>query len=235
MTQNAWNTSTLESAGDGKILIGSGSGRPTAANITAGTSVSITNGTNSITVGKSSGGSGNWILISTATASASSSINFTGLSSTYFMYVIRFSNLAPATDQTTLWLRTSTNNGSSYDAGASDYNWNTLHLDSSGTQTSSLDTADSSIELMGPTGGSNEMGNGSNESGSGFIYIFNPSHSKVTYVYMDGFYFNESGSNNAEWTAGYRDSTTAVNAVRIMMDSGNIATGDFVLYGVTAS
>src|SRR3990167_8133940 len=66
-------------------------------------------------------GAGNWIKISSATASASATINFTGLTNTYSTYVVTISNLAPATDATTLWMRTSTDGGASYDAGASDY------------------------------------------------------------------------------------------------------------------
>jgi len=147
----------MESVGDGKVLIGSGAGRPAAANITGDSNVTITNGTNSIEVSSAATG-GALTKISTATASTSASIDFTGLTSSYFLYIIRYSNLQPATDATTLILRTSTDGGSSYDSGASDYSWSLFQANESGSESGSADTADSSITVLGVAGGSDEMG-----------------------------------------------------------------------------
>ena len=61
------------------------------------------------------------VLISTATASNSASVSFTGLTSQYDEYEIQFTSVLPQTDAAALCLRTSTNGGSSYDSGASDY------------------------------------------------------------------------------------------------------------------
>ena len=121
MTQNAWNTDYPNA--DGEILIGSGSGRALAANITGDATISITNGANSIQIDNGVGAAGDLVKISSSTASASSSIAFTGLSSTYIAYILFYFNVAPATNAVTMLLRTSTDNGSSYDSGSSDYGW----------------------------------------------------------------------------------------------------------------
>lgn len=231
MTNNAWNTPTMDSVGDGYLLIGSGSGRPAAALPTGDSNVTVTPGTNSLTLSSSATG-GALTKISTATASASASITFTGLSSTYFLYMIRYSNLAPATDATTLLLRTSTNNGSSWDTGASDYAWNLFQADQVGAESGAADTADSSITILGIAGGTDEMGSGTNEAGSGVIYIYNPSAAKYTFVNSEGIYFNEATELILNTVGGYRLTTTAVNGVQLLMDSGNIASGTFTLYGV---
>lgn len=232
MTNNAWNTPTLQSAGDGKILIGSGSGRPLAANITGDSVVSITNGTNSISVA-SSVTANNWKKLATATASSSASIDFTGLSSTYFLYILEINDLQPATDATTLLLRTSTNNGSSYDSGASDYQWIMFEGDDVGGATAYKSTGDTSITVCGKAGGTLEMGNATNEKGSGTIYIFNPSASKWTFIISKINYLCETGKMAFGYISGIRMTTTAVDAFQVLMDSGNIASGDFVLYGAT--
>lgn len=234
MTNNAWNTPTMESVGDGYTLIGSGAGRPAAALPTGDSNVTVTPGANSLTLSSSASG-GDFVKISSQSASTSASINFTGLSSTYFMYMITFANLQPDTDATTLLFRTSSNGGSSYDAGASDYAWNIYQIDESGGESGPVDNADASITIMGEAGSSDEMGTASNEKGSGNIYIFNPSDTKYTFIEWEGTYFNESTDLITVFGGGYRLDTTAVNAVQLLMDSGNIASGDFVLYGVVAS
>jgi len=230
MTQNCWNSPELESAGDGKVLIGSGSGRPAAANITGDSDVSISNGANSITVNMSES-AGALVKISTATASSSASISFTDLSSTYFMYIIRFSDVQPATDSTFLAMRTSTNNGSSYDSGASDYVWAMNYINQAGSENGENDTADSWIRIIGDNG-INDMGTGTNEKGSGVIYLYNPSAAKYTFINSEAFFFNEDLENTNVYVGGFRASAADVDAVQLLMSSGNIASGSFVLYGV---
>ena len=232
MTNNAWNTPTMDSVGDGYTLIGSGAGRPAAGLITGDSNVTITPGANTLEV-SSSVTAGAMTKIGTATASASASISFTGLSSTYFLYILRFSDLQPATDATTLLFRTSTDNGSTYDSGASDYAWNLFQANESGSESGAADQSDSSITIMGEAGSSDEMGTGTNEKGSGCIYIYNPSAAKYTFINWEGVFFNEA----AQWImnngGGFRQSAADVDAIQLLMDSGNIASGTFVLYGVS--
>lgn len=222
----------MDSVGDGYTLIGSGSGRPAAGLITGDSNVTITPGTNTLSVSSSATG-GNLIKISTASASASASISFTGLSSTYHMYIVRFNNLQPATDATTLLMRTSTDNGSTYDSGASDYKWALYQVNESGDPTGDADQTDSSITICGVAASSDEMGTGANEKGSGWVYIFNPSATTYTQIFSSTTYINEAGQLILNQATGFRASGADVDAIQFLMDSGNISTGDFVLYGVT--
>lgn len=225
-TNNAWNTPDLTT--DGQTLIGNTGSRPSSANLTAGANVTIIPGPGTNTI-SSSGGSGDFVKISSSTASSSASIDFNNLNSTYFLYMIQIYNVAPATDAVSMILRTSTNNGSSFDSGASDYAWN---LFAGSPQTAEADGTANGIVLFGDPGSSEELGNGANEKVSGYVYIFNPSASKYTFILCQGFYKKEDGNFIAHNTGGYRLNTTAVNAVSLLMDSGNIASGDFTLYGV---
>ena len=222
-TRNAWNTPDLTA--DGQLLIGSSAGRPSAATITAGSAnVTVTNGSGSITVATVSSNS-NWIKISTATASVSATIDFTGLSSTYHVYKVVISNLQPATDTVTLYFRTSTNNGSSYDAAASDYQWQGI-LTTTADNNPSVDNADSEIHLT------SSLGTAANENCNLEIIIYDPSSSEYTKIVSEAVYKNTSTVRQVFEAGGYRQSATAVNAIRFLMSSGNISTGNFVLYGL---
>lgn len=232
MTQNEWDTDTLYSAGNGKVLIGSGAGRALAANLTAGTGVSITNGTNSITINSTAGGAIS--KISDATASSSATIDFTGLNSNYFLYILQFYSVAPATDGVEMWIRTSTDNGSTWDSGASDYAWANNLVDSAGASSSGGDAADSEILAMGRTG-VETIGNAANEFTSGTIYIFNPADTIYTTFLTMGTFAETLGNYLICRTVGQRLSAADVDGVRILMSSGNISSGTFTLYGVSAT
>lgn len=233
MTQNAWNTDYPNA--NGEILIGSGSGRALAGNITGDATISITNGANSIQIDNGVGSAGALVKISSATASASSAITFTSLSSTYIAYILFYFNVSPATDAVTMLLRTSTNNGSSYDSGVSDYGWVAWTQNDASASSGDADQSDSSITLVGIAAGSEEMGSGANETASGYLIIFNPSAAQYCHVLNQCTYIDESGAIATMTGAGIRRSAADVDAIQILMDSGNIASGDFVLYGVAAS
>ncbi len=230
MTNNAWNTPTMDSVGDGKTLIGSGSGRPASALITGDSDVTITPGAKTLSISSAASG-GDLIKISTATASASASIDFTGLSSTYHLYIIRFSNLAPASDQTLIYLRTSTDNGVSFDTGVSDYAWVLIRFKDLGEDLGNAASAADKIEIAG-RGMSQNLGNASNETGSGHVYIFNPSATEFTHIFSQTTYISEAAELIFNSSAGHRAEAAAVDAVRLIMNTGNITSGEFVLYGV---
>ena len=187
-----------------------------------------------ITIDGSGVGGGDWVLISTATASSSTSITFTNLSSTYFAYKIIIDNLQPVTDGTNLWMRTSTNNGSSYDSSASDYSW-AVHEDRANvTKFDDTDgnAGDSKI-LLHPE--SDSMGNASNEIGAWEVILFNPSATNYTLVNYQGYYHSDGSSWYSVRGGGARLSAADVDAIQFLMSSGNISIGNFRLYGMVSA
>ena len=174
------------------------------------------------------------VLLSTKTASSSASITFTSADNFlgYAGYLIYFYNVVPATDGVALYLRTSTNDGSSYNSGASDYSFTSL-LSLSGTaaQVFNQSSAAAQIPITNPPG--SPIGNLTDEGGEGQILILNPAVSGRRCVIQ---------SNMTFWTPtpvfastanfGGRNGTGAVNAVQLLMSSGNIASGTFKLYGI---
>ena len=172
MTKNIWDTDTLSA--NGETYFGNGTNPPSVANFTEGTNCTIvkTAGGNQFT--HSGAGAGDWVLTHSASASGSSELTFTGLSSTYNVYVVVVDNFVPANDGDRLAYQTSTDNGSSYDSVASDYYFRGWYVFTDGV-TSALDSDSSSTNILGS--GSAEPGNNTNESSSSITWFYNPSAS----------------------------------------------------------
>lgn len=164
-------------------------------------------------------------LISSRTASASPVIDFTNLSSTYISYHLVLTNVAPATDIVDLQIQVSTDNGATFLVGTG-YRFASRTRDQVGTEIPYSSATAGWIKL------SHSQGNGTNEDLSGNIYIFNPGASKRTIISMDTTYADDN--NQLTHFAGGGDNVTAspVDAIRLKMSSGNIASGEFRLYGL---
>lgn len=173
------------------------------------------------------GGRG-WNKISSSTASSSATIDFTGLSSSYVAYKIVFSHVAPATDSVDFNFQTSTDNGSSYDAGASDYCWSAGTINTVGTVAGAGDAADSEITLTS----TNNVGNAANETISGELIIYNPTAAKYGHVTWQCSFTNAAGTPIFGCGKGTRLSAADVTAIRFLFSSGNITSGQFDLYGL---
>src|SRR5690606_10145069 len=139
----------------------------------------------------------------------------------------------PGTNGNPLYLRTSTDNGSNFDAGASDYRWATYDFDMSNTGSMGgiASSADSEIHIC------NSNGNATDQTLDFTIDIYNPSSSTMKF-----FDFHGVASHSAspfprvlKRGSGARLSTTAVNAIRFLFATSNIVSGTFKVYGLKAS
>ena len=178
-------------------------------------------------------GGGSLTLITSTNASAAASVAFTGLSSTYHAYLLVFDRIITSSDDVGVYLRTSTNNGSSYDSGAGDYQY---IVDSSRASTTSYVAAEiansSATEIrLNPAGGSVGLGNATNETMSGHVIIYDPSNTAYTFVTGQVAFLNAVTSVTHAAVYGLRATTTAVNAMQIILSAGNIS-GTFRLYGI---
>lgn len=227
MTINTWNTDELNA--NGELLIGNGSNRPTAATITAGSAnLTVTNGAGSITIATVATTS-QWVKITTSTASSSSSIDFTSLSATYQAYRVVAYGIQPASDGVSLYFRTSTDNGSTFDNGSTDYSW-TRSNTSTSSNSASADRDDTEIEIS-----NSNLGNNTNEFIDIDVTIWDPAASAFTSIMWSSMQANSSSATRySVQGGGNRKDTTAVDAVRFFMSSGNISVGEFVLYGIEA-
>jgi len=172
---------------------------------------------------------GAWALITTQTASSSASLSLTGFNSAlYSDYKIVIDTILPVTDNTDLYLRTSTNGGSSYDSGGSDYAYAVSGIIASAGIVSASSNAAGQILL---NGGAN-IGNVAGEAVSGTVYIVNPGAAqRCNMTWQIG---GKNGAPNTFSLSGFGQRNTAadVDAVQLIMASGNIASGVAKLYGL---
>ena len=176
---------------------------------------------------------GSLILLSTQTASASASIEFTsGIDSTYDSYVFKFIDINPATDVAIFRFNGSTDGGSNYNVTKTTTAFDAIHSEADDAATlfynGSHDLAQSTSDqtLL------RDIGNGADECAVGTLQIFNPS--STTYVK----HFIHRG-NIYQWQnisidtniAGYFNTTSAINAIKFVMSSGNFD-GIIKMYGV---
>jgi len=178
-------------------------------------------------------GAGDMVLISSQTASASASISFTsGIDSTYKEYQFYFVNINPSTDEVYFTFQTSTNGGSSYDVSLTSTYFHTYHGEGGA---GGVLEYDSTMDQANGTGEQRllyALGNGSDESASGNLILFNPSSTTFVkhYVSNCNWYHYQDYNFNAR-TAGYFNTTSAINAIRFSISSGNFD-GKILMFGV---
>ena len=180
-----------------------------------------------------SGGSMN--LISTQTASSSSTISFTsGIDSTYDEYVFRFYDIHPATNSVNFYVNFSIDSGSNYNVTKTT-TWFYAYHDEAGTTTSI--EYNTGLDLAQGTGNQpimENIGNDNDQSGSGFLTLYNPSST----TFVKHFTAQTADIIGVDYTenafiAGYCNTTSAINAVQFVMESGNIDSGTIKLYGIS--
>ena len=176
---------------------------------------------------------GSLILLSTQTASDSATISFTtGLDSTYDEYQFKFIDIHPRTDNVSFQFNLSTDSGSNYNVTKTTTHFRSQQNEAGSSTSLSYKT---NLDLAQSTGFqflSEENGNGADESLVGTLELYNPSSTTYVkhFIARTNFYFGSDFTMD-NFTAGYGNTTSAINAVQFKMTSGNFD-GIIKLYGV---
>ena len=188
-----------------------------------------------MTLSSSTTGGGSMVLLETQTASSSSTISFTsGIDSTYKEYIFKFINLHPS-EASRPQFNLSADSGSNYNV----------------TKTTTFfaafnDEAGSSGDIAYSTGGDLAQGTGVQRLGgdtdadndtamSGEMWLFSPSSTTYVKHFMARVNQVSTAYSQDLFTAGYGNTTSAVNAVQFSQDSGTIQSGTIKLYGIKDS
>ncbi len=172
-------------------------------------------------------------LISAQTASSSATIDFSsGLDDTYDRYMVLLSNVKPATDDVELWLRVGTGGGPTYQT--SGYRYITRAYNDTGSDVSIASASDSKINLVSASS-TVSLGNASGENANITIHFNNPEVTDLCEFNWHGGYSAAYGGVANVSGSGRYDTAGAITAIRFLMESGNIASGTFRLYGYRKS
>jgi hypothetical protein len=198
-------------------------GTGTPEEISVDSSLTLTAGILSVTVPQG------LVLLASATASSSATIDFTsGIDSTYDEYELHLHNVVPASASASPFIRLS-HDGTTWPSTNS-YSYAFRGYTSSGTDVSLSNASAAAIQI------SNNPDSSAGASGiSGVFRLFRPATAGIKkhatfHMVADP---QTGGAIEVDIGAGeIKDATTVVVGIRFLLSSGNIASGNFKLYGV---
>jgi hypothetical protein len=179
-----------------------------------------------------SGGSMN--LISTQTASSSSTISFTsGIDDTYDEYVFKFYDIHPASDNVSFQVNFR-DGGTNYDATKTTTYFRALHKEDGSGGSLGYRTGDDLAQSTSAQKLGGGLGNGNDECLVGTLHLFNPSSTTFVKHFIVRTNLYESDNHTVDnYIAGYCNVTAAIDGVQFSMSSGNIDSGVIKLYGIS--
>ena len=203
----------------------------------ASTAMAFNSGANGLTTMAAS----SMILIKTLTADGSgTSLSFVDgssdvvLDNTYPVYKFVYMNIHPANDNVIFQFNLSADTGSNYNVTKTSSFFQAYHNEA--------DTAtglgyQGARDLAQGTGAQHLIagcGNANDEGVSGDLYLFNPSSTTFVKHFMSvvNSTFTDTDATANLFTAGYGNTTSAVDAIQFLFNSGNIDAGDICLYGI---
>ena len=188
-----------------------------------------------ITALPSSISGGGMTLISEQTASSSATIDFTsGIDDTYDSYVFKFYDIHPANDSSQFEFNMSTDGGSNYNVTKTSSCFYGYHQEGDADAAIGYNPSMDLTQSTSYQGIMNNIGNDNDQSGVGTLQIFSPSSTTFVkhFIATNNNYQDTNFSTN-NYVAGYGNTTSAINAVRFQINSGNIDSGVIKLYGVS--
>ena len=192
------------------------------------------NSMSAITTLPSGVGGGSMSLISTQTASNSSTISFTsGIDSTYKEYVFKFIDIHPASDNVTFQVGFR-DGGSDYDATKTTIFYRAYNYENGSSNALAYVTAQDlaqSTNFQSLTEGS---GGDNDQSCSGTLNLFDPSNT----TFVKHFFASVNSAHAVDlsenvYVAGYCNVTAAIDGVQFKFSSGNIESEVIKLYGIS--
>jgi len=200
----------------------------------------ISNGTTVFDAGSMASGFGSsMVFIKKLTASGSANLTFHNgtsnviLDSTYKEYLFTFKNIHPGTNAQEFLFQGNAAGGSGFDETMTTTVFNANHNE-----------ADSDTGL-GYVGGSDQaqgtsfqkltrsVGADADQSCCGTLHLFNPSSTTFVKHYISTFQeANEGDYSMNVFTAGYFNTTSAIDEIQFKFASGNIDAGTITLYGI---
>ena len=180
--------------------------------------------------------------IKTLTASSSATLSFVDgssdvvLDSTYPIYVFKFINCHPATNEANFTFNMSIDSGSNYNVTKTSTFFASIHKEDGSAASLSYFT---NVDLAQSTSFQQIAENIKNDNDigvSGEIYLFNPSSTTFVKHFLGRTnHHRNSGQSSDEFVAGYGNTTSAVDGIQFKMSSGNIDLGTIKLYGIKDS
>ena len=186
------------------------------------------------------------ILIKTLTASSDSDLSFVNgtddvvLDNTYSAYLFKCIDIHPSSDGQEFMFNFSVDSGSNYNVAKTSTAFNAQHDEADSDTGLSYQTSQDLAQVTTAENFSNNWGNDNDQSGVACLWLFNPSSTTFVKHFLavtneDSQTSGEQGLSQQCYTAGYLNTTSAVDAIKFNYSSGNIDAGTIKLYGIKDS
>ena len=198
----------------------------------------ISNGTTIFDAGAVSG-KGSLTFIKKLTASSSATLSFVhGASSvvldgTYKEYLFTFKDIHPGTNNKRLSFNMSIDSGTNYNVAKTSSYFYAFNFESADNPEVEYNTGSDLAQGTGFQLITTEIQLDNDGCSAGFMHLFNPSDTTFVkhFIAVTNDYQNED-RDYSNYSAGYGNTTSAVNAIQFKMNAGNIDAGDICLYGI---
>ena len=141
--------------------------------------------------------------------------------------------MRPATDTANFNFNMSTDAGSNYNVTKTTTWFGSYHNEADDASGLSYDTGNDLAQSTSFQILMSYNGNSADKGYSGSLQLFNPaSTTYVKHFICNGSNVGANDYSNNAFVAGYGNTTSAVDALRFQMSSGNIADGTILLFGI---
>ena len=179
-------------------------------------------------------GGGGTAVLARATFSTQTAVPITAFdNSNYDAYKIYW-EITPSADGADLRYRTSSDGGSSYDSGGSDYKWRHIINDGGSPPVDFNVTGAEGRSTRRNSNGGALLSAGTGEHAVGEVTIIAPDNTDYTLIIADNFGFHTNGIIQYSKLYFARLSEADVDAIQLSPDTGNI-TGRYVMLGINNS
>ena len=177
---------------------------------------------------------GSMVFINKITASSSATIDFTnGIDSTYKEYIFYFVNIHAGTNDAIFSFQADTGTNTNYNQTITSTAFTAQHGEGGSPASLFYNTGGDLAQGTGLQQLSEYNGTENDHNSSGYLHLFNPSSSTFVkhFISVSNLIGGEDRNRNG-YNAGYINTTTAITRIRFKMDTGNIDSGNIILYGI---
>ena len=164
-------------------------------------------------------------LITTNTSSGAATSDFTtGIDNTYKLYIFKFYDVNPVTDDALLTFQANATGASGYNETITSTFFEAAHKEDGSATAFTYFTAYDQAQGTAFQPISFKIGNAADESAAGELFLFNPSNTTyVKHFYSRSNAYSDGGTSSVDaYAAGYINTTTAIDDIQFKMDSGNM-------------
>ena len=172
--------------------------------------------------------------LATVTASSSATLDFTSnIDSTYNIYKFRFVDIHGSSNNKQFRFQASTDGGSNYNTTVTSSSFKAFHYENDSSATVEYDTGRDLAQATSFQPLTDGVGSGDDESCAGELFLFDPSSTTFVKHFISTIQlYHADDRANPQYTAGYFNTTSAINAIQFKFDTGNIDSGTIEMYGI---